>query len=121
MKTLNNIFLLVLICITFSCTLFVDEHRVRFECGKPTLIELKPSNSTHKCKIELIQNSCKNDSILIYSNGDLQADGKFSTAELGLLLNRDWYVGILGIEYKAEEANVNTEGSNVVLDVNFYK
>lgn len=99
-KTYNVLsILLTTICLS-ACNIFSTTTKVTFECNLEYLREITPPDGTHNCRIEILEFCNSKDSILVMSNGDIQKSKSFVTNQSGVVLNNDWYRGVLGLLYK---------------------
>lgn len=121
MKSLNLLFITLLI-INSSCGYFLgDKHLLEFECNQSKKVYLMPPEGTHKCVIRLNEdNPCfsNSETFLLINSVRYKLLNLNST---GVLFSQDWYDMQLGIEYvPTVQDSLNGNDNKITLHVTFY-
>jgi len=121
MNLFKILLIFVILFFTIGCSYFHRKHKVTFEFGHSEIKYFTPPKKTYKYSLELISLCSPNDTIQIYSNRVLQVRDVFITAKKGILMDHDWYVGEIGINYVPENIDRNIKNKcSIELELIFY-
>ena len=123
MKSLINLSLCIIcVFLVTNCSLiFTSKKKVTFKCGVNEIITLKPPSGVYKCQINILSYCSPLDSIQILINGKIYHSLKFSTDEIGEMMNNDWYESELGLQYiPTQSESLSQHDKGVKLEVLFH-